>query len=233
MNLRIGLYDFFAYTVPGSLYVFVAYYLLVLLGWLKPDAIRLSDLTFAQVVAIAVIAYLAGMLLSPVANRWLWLFRRRESVIAGQFERFKRDHPYLQVQVDGPVWPIMFAQVRQHNLELATEIDRHNVTSIMLRNVSLALLTLSVVEAVRAVWAGFHVGHLALAIIAVLGSLLALRQSIVFARWFFTAIYEASAALALQPHDILVLLKPTHAHPGSPPTSGSGLSDPATTVPPT
>lgn len=201
MSVKISLYDFFAYTIPGSLYVFVVYELLALLGWIRQDAVALDKLGLAQILAVAVVAYILAMLLTPIANRWFWIFTGRHRSAKQAFEQFKANHPYLRLKVQPITWHPMLAQIRRHNLELSSEIDRYNVTSIMLRNVSLALLMLAILEGFRAFWLAPQLGHLALALLAATGSLLAVRQSRVFNLWFFEAIYESTAALTLEATD--------------------------------
>jgi len=49
MSIRVGLYDFFAYTIPGGLYLFTIAYLSIILGWVKIDFQILDNLSVIQV----------------------------------------------------------------------------------------------------------------------------------------------------------------------------------------
>ncbi len=40
-------------------------------------------------------------------------------------------------------WPILLAYIRTKNLELASEIDRHNAISIMSRNIGTGLMLIA------------------------------------------------------------------------------------------
>jgi hypothetical protein len=167
MNLSLGVFDIFAYSVPGSLYLALLLYVLDQASWI--DLKQVGDLNSTVLIAGGIIAsYLLGHLtyaprrfLGRWLPRWLGTGRgaRREFL-----DRFPRAQSLAFVQADPAV---VFAAIEVKAPDLAVEISRLRASGIALRNAGLAFLLSAGVAAVQLVrghergFAAFCVGAFA------------------------------------------------------------------------
>jgi hypothetical protein len=147
---ELGIYDFFAYIVPGSFFLFTVVYFLVVVGLIQIDFQLLNSLSLTFIVAFSIAAFVTGLILDRFSRVWQdRLFRSKETPDA-VFDDFKAAHNYLQFNFQGKEWPILLAFLRRDNPDLVVEsIERHNATNIMLRNISLGLMVLTIVQVYR------------------------------------------------------------------------------------
>jgi hypothetical protein len=195
MSIRISLYDFFAYTLPGVAYLIIFAFWLDAFGVLELDLTTLNSLSLPVVLLLLGAGYLTSLLLDPLAYRWVRLFQRRNSDAAqAALEEFLRWHPWVDLRFRAADWGILLRAVRSKSPEAAVDVEQHNVAAIMLRNISLSLLlvALSFVASFLA-YGGFD-WDLVLAGTFALLSLTAMRRSRQRRRWFYTAVYEAYTA---------------------------------------
>ena len=69
MNIKIGMYDFFAYTIPGGFYLLAIICGCAICGLVTID-LRTFDISLTELVAITVLAFVAGWVFDPVARTW-------------------------------------------------------------------------------------------------------------------------------------------------------------------
>lgn len=146
MPISIGIYDFFSYTIPGVIYLF--------LFW---ETYRLSiGITIpvdfgniGQILLVAGLSYLVGVLISPIPRMfWRLLFFRKKSSAGAALERTKSIYPDMEINFKGRQWPIIFAHIRREGPDYAANIDKSLAMSIMLRNISLGTLWFVVLQTV-------------------------------------------------------------------------------------
>lgn len=203
--IKISIYDFFAYTIPGGFYLFTIAYLCTSFDWFTIDLKSFTDLSLAGFFVIAILAYVTGFIFDPIAALWHRLFKRR-NLAQVILDKFMSSHPsfdHLTFKFKGKDWAILLAFLRQKNIAAATEIERYSVLHIMLRNISLSLLALSVIEVVQYYLANSPNWHLGLSYIFFVVSIIAGLQGAKFNRWFYLAAYEAIVASALTPSDLV------------------------------
>lgn len=202
MSIRVGLYDFFAYTIPGSLYLFTIVYLGLILEWVHVDSQMLNNLSLIQVGVFIALAYITGMTLDTIARYWRRLFKPR-GLAKKVFDGFKEKYADLDIRFRYRDWAILLAYLRRENIDVATEIERLNVSGIMLRNISLNLILLAALQIVEFIRTNF-IWHPVLFAALVFLSIVAGRESTKFQAWFFSAIFEAIAARSLEVSDLIV-----------------------------
>jgi len=194
MSIRISIYDFFAYTIPGGVYFFIAIYTLSQLGVLNLDLLTFNP-SFFHLVIIAGMAYILGMLMEPIAKVWYNLFKPKnlpEKVLKG----FQENRPHIEVKFRATDWPILMAYIRREDMEMAEYIERDNASNLMLRSLSFALLIFGIVQIVQFAITLYWI-YLIAALICLLFSAIALKFSLKFATWFYLLIYEATTARVL------------------------------------
>ena len=203
MSIKIGIYDFFAYTIPGVFYLFTIAYLCTIFGLVAIDVQSLDNLSTLQVLVLAILAYIIGMIFDPITNLWCRFFKptNMSKVV---LDEFKERHTDLEIKFQARDWPVLLAYLKQENVDITTDIERHNATNIMLRNISFNLIVLSIIQVIQYIQTSFLVLNLILCLALLVSSIIAGREGAKRSRWFYSTIYEAIAARSLESSDLLV-----------------------------
>jgi len=193
MNIRLGIYEVFSRIVPGGLYIAAIVQFLVILGFVNLDLQTIDNLSLIVSLGFVVIAYILG---GAFDNLALLLFRlfNKPGFSGRTLAEFKRKYEETwRIDFQDKDWPVLLAFIRTKNLELASELDRHNALAIMLRNASLGLLFLAANSLTQ-----FFISQSPVNIFACIGllvlSALVMRETIKFRRLFYDGIYETILA---------------------------------------
>lgn len=144
MNIRLGAYEIFSRIIPGGVYLAVIGQLLIILGVLKFNLESVNNLSLILSIGLLLGAYTIGGALDSMARAWFRLFEK-PGIHSRTFEKFKQQYQdRWKIDFDGEDYSLLLSFIRTKNLDLASEIERHNAVSIMLRNVSLGLMLLGV-----------------------------------------------------------------------------------------
>jgi hypothetical protein len=208
MSIKLGLYDFFAFTIPGGLYILVINHLFTIFGWIRVDFRFFNGLPVLQIFVLAVLAFIAGLLIDPVAQRWGRLFKPR-GIAKKAYAEFAERYSHLEIKFQPEHWGVLLACIRRDNAEVGTVIERHNVMSTMLGNLSLGLAFLAALQIVEFMLVKFLTVHFVLFATFAALSLIAIRESAKFQLWFYLSIFDAVAARSLEISD-LISLKQQH-----------------------
>ncbi len=200
MTVRISLYDFYAYTIPGFLYLTDVLIILLLLGIVQFDFQFINQisgtlLTF-MFLGLTGLAYMLGQLLDPVAEAWFLIFERIKPS-ERQFKEYQvrlKEYSSSTQPPKASDWPILLAYLRNHNNNEEVIPDRFNATNYMLKNISLGFLLMFLILLVGMLLSDFDSIMLALTAAAGLGCLLARNRSVEFKNWFYSSLYEAYIA---------------------------------------
>lgn len=195
MNIRISVYDFFAYTIPGSLLLFSIAYTLIIFGVLPIDILLFSP-SLIQTTVIIGLGYLVGLLFEPIGKIWYSLFRpKNHSEVV--LNELKNRYPMYDVNFRGKDWTILLAHIRRESPDIAAEAERVNATNILLRNTSFMLIVLSIIEFVKFAFQ-FEFLHLIISVLLIIFSIIAGKEAVKFAQWFYLGIFENILSTALQ-----------------------------------
>ena len=150
VNFTLGVFDVFAYGIPGGLYVSLAAYIAFRAGVLGPgvgDALRSS----LGVLGLVVLSYLVGNAMLPVAqfveaklpsrqqrgeDRARLVFRERNPALA--------DRAFVDMHL-----PTLRAGLEQHNPVARAEISRLRSGGLMLEHSSVILAFAAVVAVIE------------------------------------------------------------------------------------
>jgi len=202
MSIKLGLYDFFAYMIPGSIYILVLTHLSTIFGWVKADFRLIANLPSLQILVLAALAYIVGMVIYPIAERWNGLFKPR-GIAKKAYSEFESRYSNFEVRFKPEHWGLLLAYIRRENFELSAEIERHNVISLMLKNLSFGLSLLAILQIVEFIRVKFLTVHIAMFMILTFLSILAIRESAKFKLWFYLSIFDAVAAQSLDSSDLI------------------------------
>lgn len=209
MSIRIGLYDLFAFTIPGVLYIVVALFGLSIFGFITLDLNQIANLSIAWVLGLLGVGYVIGLLLDPMAHKWVRLFiPKNRDAKKTALASFRRKHPWVAIEFDPADWPILLNAVKIKSFDIAMEVEQHNVLYIMLRNISFALLLTALNFLLIFLFIYTHFGNLVLAGVSLGLALIAAQRCKLRRHWFYVRIYEAYVACYL-PSEEIVARTPT------------------------
>ncbi|MGG6293973.1 hypothetical protein ACQ4M4_06080 [Leptolyngbya sp. AN02str] len=204
MSIQIGLYDFFAYTLPGVLLVAALIYAGASLSLFQLNFQQLNELSTPITLIGIGISYILGMLLEPIAKRWYRLIQpkgRTKEI----FKEFKALHPNFVVNVRPEEAGLMRAYIKQKNLELALDIEKNGATSKMLRNFSFVFLILTLILMLNWFSHSFQILYLVALCFTTFLSFVAAYESTKFDRWFHYLTLESIAAFSLEPSEHVMI----------------------------
>ena len=217
MGISLDLYDFFAHLVPGGFFLMAFLY-----GfqetWLRSAAF--SELTTAQLIGLAVFSYILGYVIDPIGYRWYRMFRGnlpKFGLSTRAVEQLSKHHPNVVIDTQAMSWYVLLAYIKRENLAMAREIERFNVTHIMLRSISLGCLVFAFVFSSKIITtqsASLPVilSHVLLSLLSMGASYLLMQEAIKFRRWFYQSIYQSTLALKLTPENLPVATGLNKAH---------------------
>lgn len=204
MSIRIGLYDFFAYTIPGAFYLITIGLWLSLLGVINVDLQTLNELSLFWLFAFFGGGYVVGLLFDPLADRWMRLFNtnnKEEARLA--LTEFQNYHPWVAVNFTHTDWGILLRLIKSKSLEVAADVEQHNVAAMTLRNISLGLILNAVMCLFYLLAVKGNTWFFILLLGLVVFSGIAMKRSRLRRRWFYIAVFQAFSANYLLDHDLL------------------------------
>ena len=207
MSITIGVYEFFAYTIPGYFYLAVAGVLGMITGWFDMLAFlpHLDALTF---VLVSVGAYGLGLLMDPVA-KWSWEdpFKNEKAKDRAWSNVWERNEN-LSCRLEARQWPLMQAHARVTDAGAAAHYERFQATSIMLRNVSFSLVLAAITLGMGLLLGALAIWHLVSILLLMLFAILSIRQSRKFSIWAYETVFDTFLAIEAPMEDFVKLENP-------------------------
>ncbi|MCL4834476.1 MAG: hypothetical protein KJZ86_18670 [Caldilineaceae bacterium] len=206
MSIRVTIYDFFAYTVPGVFYLLIGGFWLGVFRVIIFDVDTLSDRSLSilsssvplLILLLFGAGYITGLLMDSLALRWIAVFRKRNRDAAKHaFEVFCQRYEWLDVRFMHSDWPILLFVIKTKSIDISADVEGHNVTYIMLRNISLGFLLIALGYFSFFIFVSENIWNMVFVIVSLLFSAIALRRSSARRDWFYTGIFEAFLALNL------------------------------------
>lgn len=204
MTIKIRAYDFFAYTIPGGIFVAAFGYILQKYQLISIDLANLSTL---QLLILAGLSYLVGYFVNPLVYKsWYRLFRS-EDLFERTMTEFNRRQPSLEVNFLDMDWSIFFAFIKKHDSDMALDIDQLKVINVMLRNSSFGSFVFAVIFFLDFI-DNVHVPIYAIgSAICLLMALVLGKESVKFQIWFYEGVFQHAIALVLEPKQLPVKLE--------------------------
>lgn len=193
MNIRLGIYEIFSRIVPGGLYIAAIVQFLVILGLVSFDLETINNLSLIASIGFIVISYILGGAFDNLATVLFRLFNQ-PGFSGRTLAEFKKKHEEnWQIDFKDRDWPVLLAFIRTKSFELASELDRHNALSIMLRNVSLGLLFLATNSLIQ-FFVSRNPVNILISVSMLVVSVLIIREAVKFRKLFYDGIYETILA---------------------------------------
>ncbi|WP_181771446.1 hypothetical protein [Amycolatopsis pittospori] len=153
MNFAIGVFDLFAYTIPGALYVAFFGYLGAKLHILTAATVG-GVPTVVMVVVIVVLSFLLGYLAYPLGEALERIVPRRRN--RNPAEEFVRRMPSAEGRAFLKESPhLLVGALQLHDKDLAVDVARLRASGLMVRNCAPPLL-FGAIAAIVEIFAGKH-----------------------------------------------------------------------------
>jgi hypothetical protein len=190
MSITLGVYELFAYTIPGILYIYVANEFLRLFGLTHIEYDEINDLF--STIMVMTIAYVSAQVLVSPARKW----RRWRQVAQGPamaIQKLKTNHPYAEINFLPQDWYfLLYGLIRRFHPGSAETIERVSAISMMLQQISFGLLLYVLFQITSFFMSVYSLKHLPLAVLALIAALSVKRRSQMYNQWFYDSIYDIS-----------------------------------------
>jgi hypothetical protein len=200
MSFAASVYDVFAYTLPGILYIYVGNEVLKLIGG---SYLTYQDFTSSAVtVLILFVAFIVGHQMDFLADIWRTPKKTKTSSTMA-IEELKGLYPHLKIDFRPHDRAILFAIIRRFHGEIAATIDNNKAISVLFQNVSLGFFLYSIVLGIKLFAEGFAAANLLLLIVVIILSFLARQRSKLFNLWFNSLIFETALTYGTSTNKII------------------------------
>jgi len=193
MSVRIGLYEFFAYTIPGVFYLLIAGFAASIFGLLPITWSTVNDLSLTSLIILTGAGYVCGYLMDFFAYRLARPFRPKATVEA-TLQSFEKQHPWIRKNFTYSDWGILTHMLKQLPNDSVANLEQLNATSMMMRNIGFGFLLLALVFILYFILVSNALGNVVMALISLAFLAVALQVSKKFREWYYFGIYEAVAA---------------------------------------
>jgi hypothetical protein len=193
MNIRLGIYEIFSRIVPGGVYMAAIWQFLSILEVTAVDLQTINSLSLPVSLGLVVAAYILGGAFDYLSLILFRLFKKR-GLHARTFAEFKKKYQdRWTIDFTDEDWTVLLAYIRTRNMELASDIERHNAISIMSRNISTGLMLIAGNSLIEFFLSRNSI-QLLICLIMLVVSALTLHQALKFRGWFYETIYETVLA---------------------------------------
>jgi hypothetical protein len=182
MNITLGVYDLFAYAVPGSLYLALVTYVAERLAWINLLGI-LQVNTAIVIISAGILSYLVGHITYRLGYLLSRAYGRDKNMDDARREFVERvpsadGRPFLQMDRS-----IMQAAAELHESGAAVEIGRLRAIGLMLRNSAPVFILAAVVELGDLASGSHPIAAVCCIVIFPLAAVGCLSQSAVIRHW--------------------------------------------------
>ncbi len=189
MSFRIGIYDLFAYTIPGLVYLALIIYLDTLFDLI--NSLDFYKLNIAHLIAASGLAFVLGLVFDPISdNLWFSLLKTKNSKLKAIDEMVRR-YPEFSVNVKPDDWILFLDHIKNRNLEMGSEFDSVKAQSKMMKNISFGLLLFGLSFLVAFFIKDSKIVFLIGSITYFLFSVILILKANKFHNWYYCFIFEA------------------------------------------
>jgi hypothetical protein len=201
MSVKLDIYDFFSYFIPGGIVTAAFLFILSKHFALEMD---FSNSSIIEFLVLGIVSYLVGYAADFVAGKtWYKLFRRKD-IFENTMRNFNKRHASFEVGFQEMDWYIPYSFVKNHNLDMAQDIDKLNVTNKMLRTSSFGIFLFAIIFTVEFFLNGYSPVYAILSASCLIIAVILAREAVKFSRWFYETIFQSLVAIIAKPEQMPV-----------------------------
>jgi hypothetical protein len=201
MSIRVSIYDFFAYTIPGGIILAIVLYIN---QRYQVFSLSFADLSLLELIGIGVLAYLVGFLIDPISKDLWYRFFCPKNLHQTTLNDFNKRHPNIEIPFQKMDWYVSFAYIKRFSVEMVQELEHLKVINIMLRNSSFGLTIFGVVFAFEFVTRHFVWVYAVASVLCVTTGIVLVKQAVKFSQWFYEGIFQSLVALLSDPQSVSI-----------------------------
>ena len=210
MSVKLGLYDFFSYLIPGG--IVTAWFFFVLNKHFGL-AMDWKNFSITELLLLGILSYLVGYAADFITSKtWYKLFRNK-NLFESTMSDFNNRHPTIEVEFNEMDWYISYSFVKKHNLEMAQDIDKFNVTNKMLRTSSFGFLLFAILFLVEFFLNRYASIDAILSVSCFIIAIILVHQAVKFSTWFYQAVFDSLIAIVAKPEQMPITFKPKKKKP--------------------
>jgi hypothetical protein len=209
MSIKLDVYDFFSYLIPGGIITAAFFFILKMHYALAVD---LSNPSIIEYLIFGIVSYLMGYVADFIAGKtWYKLFRKKD-IFESTMRNFNIRNASFEVGFQEMDWYIPYSFVKHHNLDMAHDIDKLNVTNKMLRTSSFGILLFAIIFAVEFFLNGYLLIYAILGASCLIIAVILAREAVKFSRWFYGTIFQSLVAIIAKPEQMPVKFRSKTKH---------------------
>lgn len=207
MSIAVTIYDVFAFTIPGFIYLFTMNEFLKVLriSSLDPLAIDYSKYW----LPLLLLSYLTGQLMQFLSYRFWIKFWHKAPAETRAYNEFRTMCPDEKVEFNPKQWPLLSTVIRRIDRATAEMNDKNMALSIMLRNVSFGLLLLGLLNLYMAFLPVFSFQNLLMALCALVFSYVSLRREDYYGVMHYRIIFQHALYYGKNLPEIIATIRKT------------------------
>jgi hypothetical protein len=189
MSIKLSIFDFFSFTIPGLLcealfyYIDIQFFKNAFFGVIKNFGISIYSAAI-----IIVLAYIMGLVIDQVANVCWWnIFSKK--MIEKKLKDILKNYDSFKIKLNPSFHLLYKTYVAQKDKAYLERIDRYDATSILLKSTSFILLIFSLIEIIVTMKYFFSIFHFIAAIIFLCISVIALLGAKKYKSWAIGEVY--------------------------------------------
>ena len=192
MSIKIGIFDFFSYTIPGTLYLGLLWYTdqVFLNGQHTSCLSRFTD-NIIFISILLVLSYLTGLLLNRIVYSVWWKpFSKNLNELAFKNLTIKYETVRVLIKLNPSHYYLYRVCVSLGNNELSEKIDRYDALAVLLMNTSFVLFLFSMANLIFFLLCGLKIESLFSTLIILLTSFLAIIEAKRQRTWALKLVYN-------------------------------------------
>lgn len=147
MYLKVGLYDFFSYEIPGILAIIETYFIYILFSK-NAEVTILSQLKLHHYIILAIMAYFIGHLISIISRKYSRTIINYDKIRKEAFEKVKKEYSSYKLNFKSEHIAALCSIIQKENPEQMIFIQWYQAISLMMRNSHFAILIFSIFFAI-------------------------------------------------------------------------------------
>lgn len=221
MNIRVGVYEFFGYTVPGGIFLFGILYLFHANSIININ-IDINKLNIAQVLIYGAFSYIVGILIYPIStfifNKIIPVKHHNEQnendgkpkklnigqEALNQFKKRYKDVFIFKSIFNSQEWAVLQAILKKDNIQISDDIEKLRAIGLMFKNISLCFFFLALILTYEIIAIKYYKWKLVLIFTLLFCSYLSGLRGIEYHKWSYHLLYESIIAKFLDVNDLLI-----------------------------
>jgi hypothetical protein len=207
MSIAVTIYDVFAFTIPGFIYLFTLNEFLRVLEISNLDSLTIDYSKYW--LPLVLLSYLTGQLMQFVSYR-LWIkFWHKTSAEIRAYNEFRTMCPEENVEFNPKQWPLLSTVIRRIDRATAEMNDKNMALSIMLRNVSFGLFLFGLLNLYTAFFPIFSLQHLLTAFCMMIFSYFSLKREDYYGVMHYRIIFQHALYYGKNLPEIITAIRKT------------------------